>query len=450
MSGFYLLEKRYFCPPIACSEVPPDFPNPDDRPIKPKIGNYDIIEETEEEHEKESIVVRENNILEEEKRPKSKTKFEKDRENMISKAEKQKERDKNIALKELKDKKNSSKVEKELIIESDSNTSSNWVTESEASISNRSEKVVNQTLEKLETENEVPSKDAIDDKDSKDSDKVPDSDSVNESDDGQVVVINSETTERVSTENNSKEPSEKTSTEEGHNEATVTATSLKRKAGVSKAKGPTNERSRGNIPSSTGRSILRSHSGTWRKLGRRQKQSKEKISTSLPSEEPFQPNLIQPSTKEAAKPSDDKVVELPKLPPDQLSTSSSTPIRNRSPSSPPLPPVRTPGSPPSQPGSTRVSRSIEHVISKLDRRSMSVLPQIGKSSPDECSTQSVASSRASSADRSAEKRTISMTFPYTPLSQIEGQLAVTPPSPRKRWKKVPPGAPPLTTISSNY
>ena len=38
MSGFYLLEKRYFCPPITCMEVPPDFQNPDDRPIKPKIG----------------------------------------------------------------------------------------------------------------------------------------------------------------------------------------------------------------------------------------------------------------------------------------------------------------------------------------------------------------------------------------------------------------------------
>ena len=343
--------------------------------------NYDIIEETEEEHEKESSAVVENNILEEEKRPKSKTKYEKDRENMISKAEKQKERDKNIALKELKDKENSSKVEKEIIIESDSNSSSNWVTESEATISNRSEKVVNSTLEKLETEIEAPSKEAIEDRTNKDNDEVPDSESVNESDDGQVVVSNPESTERVSAENNSQEPSEKTSTEEGHNEATVTA-SLKRKAGVSKTKGPTNERSRGNIPSSTGRSILRSHSGTWRKLGRRQKQSKEKITTSLPSEEPFQPNLIQHSNKDAGKPNDDQVVELPKLPPDQLSTSSSTPARNRSPSSPPLPPVRTPGSPPSQPGSTRVSRSIEHVISKLDRRSMSVLPQIGKSSPD--------------------------------------------------------------------
>ena len=38
MSGFVLLEKRYFCPPIVCHEVPADFMNPDDRPIKPKTG----------------------------------------------------------------------------------------------------------------------------------------------------------------------------------------------------------------------------------------------------------------------------------------------------------------------------------------------------------------------------------------------------------------------------
>ena len=38
MSGFDLLEKRYFCPPIVYNDVPSDFINPDERPIKPKTG----------------------------------------------------------------------------------------------------------------------------------------------------------------------------------------------------------------------------------------------------------------------------------------------------------------------------------------------------------------------------------------------------------------------------
>ena len=38
MSGFDLLEKRYFCPPTVYNDVPSNFINPDERPIKPKTG----------------------------------------------------------------------------------------------------------------------------------------------------------------------------------------------------------------------------------------------------------------------------------------------------------------------------------------------------------------------------------------------------------------------------
>ena len=346
------------------------------------LRNYDVIEETEEKTVKETYFLKENDTPDNESRPKSKTKFEKDQENMLSKAEKlkNKNRDKDIETKDLKDIKNTCKVEKELILESDSSSTSNWVTESEATISNRSEEVVYGMLEKLDIEGENSS--IIEGENKK---EQTDCILNNDPDDGQVVFVESVPTEPDSKDTNSKETPYINSKEEGKNEAAAKNSQdqpLKRKSTGAKGKVPPSERSRGNIPSSTGRSILRSHSGTWRKLGRRQKQSKEKISTSLPSEEPFQPNLVQHSVKDPVKINDEKVVELPKLPVEQLSTSSSTPIRNRSPSSPPLPPVRPPGTPPSQPGSTRVSRSIENVISKLDRRSISVLPQIGKSSPD--------------------------------------------------------------------
>ena len=258
------------------------------------------------------------------------------------------------------------------------------MTESEATISSRSEEVVNGMLEKLEIGEETS---GIKEEENKreESDCILDNESLKDSDDRQVIVAESEPTEPDSKDTNSKETPDITSKVEAKNEGAAKHSQdqpLKRKSTGAKGKVPPSERSRGNIPSSTGRSILRSHSGTWRKLGRRQKQSKEKISTSLPSEEPFQPNLVQHSVKDPVKINDEKVVELPKLPVEQLSNSSSTPIGNRSPSSPPLPPVRAPGTPPSQPGSTRVSRSIENVISKLDRRSISVLPQIGKTSPD--------------------------------------------------------------------
>ena len=305
---------------------------------------------------------------------------------MLSKAEKQKNknRDKNTESKVLKDIKNTCKIEKELILESDSSSASNWVTESEATISSRSEEVVNGTLEKLEIEEETS---GIKEEENKreESDCILDNESLKDSDDRQVIVVESEPTEPDSKDTNSKETPDITSKEEAKNEGAAKNSQdqpLKRKSTGAKGKVPPSERSRGNIPSSTGRSILRSHSGTWRKLGRTQKQSKEKISTSLPSEEPFQPNLVKHSVKDPVKINDEKVVELPKLPVEQLPTSSSTPIRNISPSSPPLPPVRPPGTPPSQPGSTRVSRSIENVISKLDKRSISVLPHIGKTSPN--------------------------------------------------------------------
>ena len=38
MSGFVLLERRYFCLPVIYREAPSDFVDPDDRPIKPKSG----------------------------------------------------------------------------------------------------------------------------------------------------------------------------------------------------------------------------------------------------------------------------------------------------------------------------------------------------------------------------------------------------------------------------
>ena len=135
---------------------------------------------------------------------------------MLSKAEKlkNKNRDKDIEAKDLKDIKNTCKVEKELILESDSSSTSNWVTESEATISNRSEEVINCTLEKLEIEGETSSI-----KEGENKKEQTDCILNNDPDDGQVIFVESEPTEPDSKDTNSKETPDITSKKEGNNEA---------------------------------------------------------------------------------------------------------------------------------------------------------------------------------------------------------------------------------------
>ena len=212
--------------------------------------------------------------------------------------------------------------EKELLTElteSESN-SSNWITESEVTISGQQ--------------------------------------TVSESDDSQVVVINESDDSQVVIIPTSEEDQNKKPRQSGN------VTNRKEKSAKERNK---NERPRGNIPSSTAaRPYLRSHSGSWRNL-RKQRTSKiDKISPNLPSEEPFQANLGASGglrDKEGPRTRDGRaahqvVVELPKISDSQ---------DNGEPASSP---------PPAAAG--RISRSIENVISKLDRRSMSVLPHIGK------------------------------------------------------------------------
>ena len=327
-------------------------------------------------------------------RPKSKTKLEKDKENM--KKQKTKLVEKEITEISLSSSKTDD--EKELLTElteSESNSSSNWITESELTVSGSGQQTVSE---------------------SDDSQVVV----INESDDSQVVVIPSASSE---------EDSNRKSKEGG-----IVAPARREKS--SKEVRNKNERPRGNIPSSTAaRPYLRSHSGSWRNL-RKPRQSKlDKICPTLPSEEPFQVSLAPSGgsrEKEGGRTRDGRgvqaqVVELPRISDSQ---------DNGEPSSPPPAPAGSTSSSslPAPPASGRISRSIENVISKLDRRSMSVLPHIGKTPsegkayliwpeeicfykivPAEEERRPSVSSRASSADRSAEKRTISMTFPYTPL-----------------------------------
>ena len=221
-----------------------------------------------------------------------------------------------------------SEDEKELLTESDGN-SSNWITESEVTVSQ-------DTLNSSQTDRDTTQPTA----ESDDSQVVV----VNQSDDSQVVVI--------------------AKSEGGASNKQKQGNARKEKS-LGDGSGSKNERSRGNIPNSTGsRPYLRSHSGSWRNLRKRRQSKTEKISANLPSEEPFQANLAA-GAKEVVKPKDPRqTVELPKI-------SDCQDLTEKSPS--------PPGSS-SQPG--RISRSIENVISKLDRRSMSVLPQIGKSSSE--------------------------------------------------------------------
>ena len=248
-------------------------------------------------------------------RPRSKTKLEKDKENIKKQMTKL---EKETSLSSSK-----SEEEKELLTETDSN-SSNWVTECEVTVSQ-------------DTSSQSDAKTTV-----------------SESDDSQVVVINeSDDAQVVILPKAEEDPSKKQKQGQPKREKLV---------------GDTNrhERSRGNIPNSTGsRPYLRSHSGSWRNLRKRRQSKIDKISATLPSEEPFQPNL-SPAVKETVKSKDPRqTVELPKISDWQDQTDQTSP-------SPPAPSSALPA----QTG--RISRSIENVISKLDRRSMSVLPQIGK------------------------------------------------------------------------
>ena len=320
-------------------------------------------------------------------RPRSKTKLEKDKENM----KKQKTSlEKEILTDIISLSSSKTDDEKELLTElteSETNSSSNWITESELTVSGSAQQTVS------------------------------------ESDDSQVVVINESDDSQVVIVPSSEEDSTRKPRPGGNNR--------KEKSPKEKNK---NERPRGNIPSSTAaRPYLRSHSGSWRNL-RKQRGSKiDKISPTLPSEEPFQANLAASAgrekeggrTREGRGGGQAQVVELPRI------SDCQDPGEENSP--PPPPPAVSSSSLPAPPASGRISRSIENVISKLDRRSMSVLPHIGKTPSEgpalssrswfsvlkyflsEEERRPSVSSRASSADRSAEKRTISMTFPYTPL-----------------------------------
>ena len=253
-------------------------------------------------------------------RPRSKTKLEKDKENM----KKQKTSlEKEILTDIISLSSSKTDDEKELLTElteSETNSSSNWITESELTVSGSAQQTVS------------------------------------ESDDSQVVVINESDDSQVVIVPSSEEDSTRKPRPGGNNR--------KEKSPKEKNK---NERPRGNIPSSTAaRPYLRSHSGSWRNL-RKQRGSKiDKISPTLPSEEPFQANLAASAgrekeggrTREGRGGGQAQVVELPRISDSQENGE--------------------PSSPPPAPGSGRISRSIENVISKLDRRSMSVLPHIGK------------------------------------------------------------------------
>ena len=244
--------------------------------------------------------------------------------------------------------------EKEILTDTD-NSSSNWVTQSQMTVSDVSESTSGEKM--TETKNELNQEEGstADIKSLTDTYTV-----VSESDDNLVIVVS----EQTNAKSHVTEECEQSLAEE------------KQEAEVK------TERSRGNIPNSTGsKPYLRSHSGSWKTHRKRRQSKSDKISASLPAEQPFQANLSQTIIRESQKLKNcgnPKLVELPKLNDDQGHQG-----RASASSSPPLPPV-SPSTSPQQfvgasSGSGRVSRSIENVISKLDRRSMSVLPQIGKS-----------------------------------------------------------------------
>ena len=302
-------------------------------------------------------------------RPRSKTKREKDKENTNKKnGRKMKETEKLLSFESSVE-----TEEKELLTETDNN-SSNWVTESEITVSQTNEESTNVVTTTDGNSSDSKDEAAVVLKDDEGSlnevNSITDTYTVvSESDDHQVVVVPSQPIQ-------SQESLEKVK-EEGVKIIPKQEKTKKTKDVESKT-----ERSRGNIPNSTGsKPYLRSHSGSWKNLRKRRQSKSDKISASLPSEQPFQPNLAHNKDPLRSKESNMKQAELPQL------VEEAT-LSNPSPGSPSLPPVPVLSSSTSLqsaslPASTgRISRSIENVISKLDRRSMSVLPQIGKMSPD--------------------------------------------------------------------
>ena len=295
-------------------------------------------------------------------RPKSKTKREKDKEN--------KKKVKNMKTKGMSSKKSSSEMDEKDIL-TDTDGSSNWVTESQVTISNNNEDG-NHTNTEDHSEAKAPPEDNKTDEGSMvDIKSLSDTYTVvSESDDNHVVLVpDAPITSAKVTETEGAE--DKFDSKNGPDNNSKT------------------ERPRGDIPNSTGaKPYLRSHSGSWKNLRKRRQLKSDKISASLPIEQPFQPNLSQISKRQPLKQKDDinhsndKPVELPKLK-DEPQVSANV-DKSEVLESSPLPPVSsTPASLPASASSGRISRSIENVISKLDRRSMSVLPHIGKSESDE-------------------------------------------------------------------
>jgi len=324
-----------------------------------------VIEEVDEERDSSYCSSNSN-------RPRSKTKREKDKENTNKKnGRKMKETEKSISVESSLD-----TEERELLTETDNN-SSNWITESEMMVTENNEDTLNvdttTDLNNTDTKDDAAAVNKDDEGSLNEVNSITDTYTVvSESDDNQVIVVPSQPIQCQ--ESLEKEPKVK---QEGVKNITKQEKFKKTKDVESKTEG-----SRGNIPNSTGsKPYLRSHSGSWKNLRKRRQSKSDKISASLPSEQPFQPNLSHNKEALKSKESNMKPVELPQL-------VEEAGVSNPSPGSPSLPPVPVLSSSTSLqsvtlPVSTgRISRSIENVISKLDRRSMSVLPQIGKMSPE--------------------------------------------------------------------
>ena len=284
-------------------------------------------------------------------RPRSKTKREKDKEN---KKMKNMKKEKSSSLK------SSSDVEEREILTDTDTSSSNWITQSQATVSDTSEIV--------DKRNETEDKNT---KDGSTTDIKSLTDTytvVSESDDNHVIVVPDNEKAIIEAPTACEPDLDEVPTKDTDKVYSETKT----------------ERSRGNIPISTGsKPFLRSHSGSWKNHRKRRPTKTDKISASLPVDQPFQANLSQNNPREQHRDADcggAKNVEFPKLMEDKGGNHTT---RDTASASPPLPPVSSSAAsiPPPRPstGTGRISRSIENVISKLDRRSMSVLPQIGKS-----------------------------------------------------------------------
>lgn len=266
---------------------------------------------------------------------------------------------KNLKKEKSSSLKSSSDVEEKEILTDTDISSTNWVTQSQVTVSDNSESAEKRTEEKFNNEDGS----TTDIKSLTDTYTV-----VSESDDNHVIVVPEKGNDIYQKEKDCEQNLDEIPTKD---------------TGKVDSE-PKTERARGNIPISTGsKTYLRSHSGSWKTHRRRRQSKTDKISASLPVEQPFQANLSQSTPRDQLRNSDNggsKHVEFPKL---NEEKGSNPPTRDTASASPPLPPVSstTASIPPPRPstGTGRISRSIENVISKLDRRSMSVLPQIGKS-----------------------------------------------------------------------